>query len=254
METITTSINTLIAIPCYNEAKRLPVASYIDFISSREDIGFLFVNDGSKDNTIEILNEIVSKSRNSHVLDLKKNGGKAEAVRQGLIYGFEHFNPKYIGFWDADLATPLNEIAHFCGLLTDYEFNMVTGLRLMRLGAKVKRSQKRHYLGRIFASFASLLLKLPVYDTQCGAKMYEAKLVPLLFKDPFISKWLFDVEILARYINNFGRNEAILRIYEHPIYEWEDIGNSNLKMKDFFVAPLELLKIKRKYFSHQKSS
>ena len=187
METITTSINTLIAIPCYNEAKRLPVASYIDFISSREDIGFLFVNDGSKDNTIEILNEIVSKSRNSHVLDLKKNGGKAEAVRQGLIYGFEHFNPKYIGFWDADLATPLNEIAHFCKLFTDYEFNMVTGLRLMRLGAKVKRSQKRHYLGRIFASFASLLLKLPVYDTQCGAKMYEAKLVPILFKDPFIS-------------------------------------------------------------------
>ncbi len=100
----------------YNEAKRLPL-HLISILSLQEKIWLLFVNDGSRDNTIEILNEIVSKSRNSHILDLKKNGGKAEAVRQGLIYGFEHFTPKYIGFWDADLATPLNEIAHFCKLL-----------------------------------------------------------------------------------------------------------------------------------------
>jgi dolichyl-phosphate beta-glucosyltransferase len=124
---------------------------------------------------------------------------------------------------------------------------VVMGCRLMRLGANVKRKKIRHYLGRVFATTASILLNLQVYDTQCGAKLYKAVVVPSLFDKPFISRWLFDVELLARYITIFGLEEATKNIYEYPLSSWEDIADSSIKIKDFLKAPLDLWKIKRKY-------
>jgi len=115
------------------------------------------------------------------------------------------------------------------------------------LGAQVKRKNSRHYLGRIFATVASKILKLPVYDTQCGAKLYKKNIVLQLFEEQFITKWLFDVELLARYINLFGRGNAIEKIYEFPVFRWEDVGASRLKIIDFIKAPLELWKINKKY-------
>jgi len=146
------------------------------------------------------------------------------------------------------LATPLEEIPYFINTMLRFDFDVITGLRLMRLGAKVKRKNLRHYLGRVFATTASKVLKLPVYDTQCGAKLYKKQIIQPLFKDRFITKWLFDVEILARYIKFFGREKAVTKIYEYPVYQWEDIGGSQLKAKDFLKAPLELWKIKKRYF------
>ena len=240
-------MTTVIIIPCYNEEKRLNKQAFVDFVKENPTYSFLFVNDGSKDNTLEFLTQLTNNQENLYLLDLDKNGGKAEAVRQGMLYAAKNFDCNFIGFWDADLATPLTEIPHFVNAMINNDFDVVTGLRLMRLGAKVKRKGSRHYLGRIFATTASRVLKLPVYDTQCGAKLYKKQIVEPLFKDSFITKWLFDVEILARYIQLFSREKAIEKIYEYPIYQWEDVGGSQLKAKDFFKAPMELRKIKRKY-------
>lgn len=242
-------MQTIIVIPCYNEAERLSIQSFIDFVVSNPSISFLFVNDGSSDNTFEILDGIVKNNSNLYLLNLEHNSGKAEAVRKGMIFGVEKFNPKMIGFWDADLATPLNEIINFIRIMDVHDFDVVTGLRLMRLGARVRRSTKRHYLGRVFATVASNILRLPVYDTQCGAKLYKATIVPILFEEKFITRWLFDVEILARYLCHFGYKEAKENIYEYPLYQWMDVGQTRLKKSDFFKAPVELLKIKRKYLN-----
>jgi hypothetical protein len=130
-----------------------------------------------------------------------------------------------------------------------HDFDVVTGLRLMRLGARVRRSIKRHYLGRVFATVASNILRLPVYDTQCGAKLFKATIVPALFEEKFITRWLFDVEILARYLCHFGYKKATEDIYEYPLYQWMDVGQTRLKKSDFFKAPIELLKIKSKYLN-----
>ena len=143
----------------------------------------------------------------------------------------------FIGFWDADLATPLSEIPRFVHIAADHDYKVVTGLRLLRLGAGVRRKKLRHYLGRCFATAASVMLGLPVYDTQCGAKLYRTEVVTTLFSEKFITRWLFDVEILARYIVAYGRTAATNEIYEHPVFAWEDIAGSRLKAHDKTQIP-----------------
>ncbi len=215
-------MKTIIIIPCYNEAKRLPVNTFLDFLKTNSDVTFFFVNDGSTDNTMSVLEELTSKHSSLQYLDLEKNGGKAEAIRQGMQHVIREFNCEYVGFWDADLATPLDEIPYFINMANYRNYEMITGLRLTRLGTKVKRKTSRHYLGRIFATCASMVLRLPVYDTQCGAKLYRTDIVSGIFEQSFITRWLFDVEILARYVSLYGRENAMKNIYEYPVFQWED--------------------------------
>jgi dolichyl-phosphate beta-glucosyltransferase len=240
-------MQTTIIVPCYNEEKRLPVEAFISFAGKNKNVRFLFVNDGSIDNTSDVLKALTSKNENFSVLDLYKNEGKSEAVRRGMLHALKHFNSTYIGFWDADLATSLNEIENFINCFQKNDCQIVMGCRLMRLGANVKRKKSRHYLGRIFATIASMVINLQVYDTQCGAKLYKANIVSSLFEKPFTSNWIFDVELLARYITIFGMEEATKNIYEYPLSSWKDIAGSSIKIRDFFKAPLELWRIKRKY-------
>jgi glycosyltransferase involved in cell wall biosynthesis len=189
-------MQTIIIIPCYNEAERLPVNSFIEFVETNSDILFLFVNDGSKDNTLEVLKNLASKHPSLQYLDLEKNGGKAEAVRRGMLYATKKYDCDFIGFLDADLAIPLDEIQIFLHVMHRFDFNIITALRLVHLGAKMQRKFFRHIFSRIFTTTTSVVLKFPVYDTQYGFKMYEKQIVEPLF----ISRWLFDIEILACYI------------------------------------------------------
>lgn len=238
---------TCVIIPCYNEETRLPVKEFTAFALTNQDIHFLFVNDGSTDNTQVVLENIVKAGVNLHCLELTKNGGKAEAVRQGILWAIQNTDAGYIGFWDADLATPLSELTVFMQLITDRDLDVVTGLRLLRLGANVKRKKFRHYVGRVFATLVSAILDISVYDTQCGAKLFKASVASSLFKEAFITRWLFDVEVLARYIQTYGKERTTKKIYEYPVMNWEDIGGSRLKLGDFLKAPVELLKIYRSY-------
>jgi glycosyltransferase involved in cell wall biosynthesis len=233
---------TIIIIPCYNEAERLPVNDFKDFAAGNNDISFLFVNDGSTDNTADLLEKLESSNKRIYVLNLPANSGKGEAVRQGVMEAVKH-KPEYIGFLDADLATPLEEIHNFIDLLEKNDFELISGLRLARLGAQVKRKLSRHYIGRVFATAVSNLLRVEVYDTQCGAKLFERQLAEKVFQEPFKSKWLFDIEIFKRIIELYGREKSNRVIYEYPLLTWIDIKGSKLKLSDFIKAPFELLKI-----------
>lgn len=236
-----------VIIPCYNEAERLDKDAFIAYLEGHPEVQMLFVNDGSRDNTLEVLKAMAESHPQVHYLDVQPNGGKAEAVRRGMLHAAEHFQSDYIGFWDADLATPLYEIDNFLFHARRKNFDMVTGLRLARLGAEVRRKNTRHYIGRCFATVASSMLRIPVYDTQCGSKLFKTDIVNNLFSEPFVTRWLFDVEFLARYKKQYGRERALTCIYEYPLLAWEDVNGSKLKPKDFLKAPFELLKIKRKY-------
>ena len=239
-------MKTIVVVPCYNESKRLPQDAFLDYVERHDDVAFLFANDGSRDNTLEVLQSLTARHERLLLLDIQPNGGKAEAVRKGMLYAAGHYKPEYIAFWDADLATPLDEIKPMVEW-ADKGYDAIMGLRLMRLGAKVKRKPMRHYLGRCFATVASLMLDLPVYDTQCGAKLFRTEVVEAIFPEQFITRWLFDVELLARYKKVYGKERAIAKIYEFPLFQWQDIDGSQLKSRDFFKAPVELMKIKRKY-------
>ena len=199
-----------IVIPCYNEENRFPVVEFNDFYKATESICFCFVNDGSIDNTSGVLNNL-RKGRDNRILfiELKKNQGKAEAVRNGILKSLEWKNFDYIGYFDADLSTPLPEIFLLEESLRQKSiYQMAFGSRVMLLGVLIKRNACRHYLSRIFASLASSLLKLPIYDTQCGAKLIKAELASKIFTKPFVTRWLFDIEIFARIINFYGYEEA----------------------------------------------
>lgn len=241
---------SLIIIPCYNESKRLPIPQYELFFKSEvgSKIDFLFVNDGSGDNTIEVLRAFELNYTNVRTLDLKVNGGKAEAIRQGMLASI-NLEYDYLGYFDADLATPLVEISRLLELTkrTPKPF-LVMGSRIKLLGySDIQRKLRRHYIGRIFATVVSNMLKLPVYDTQCGAKLIQKEVAFELFQNPFISKWLFDVELLFRLKKRHSDFET--RIVEVPLKKWEDVAGSKISASYFLKAPLDLLRI---YFNYRQ--
>ena len=238
-----------IVIPCYNEANRLPVDFLVDFYSQSgsEKVNFCLVNDGSKDKTIELLNSIKQQFPNSvNVMNLQQNVGKAEAVRSGIN---EVLNKGYewIGYFDADMATPLSEIFHFDKAITGKNYTFVCGSRMKRMGATVERDTLRHYIGRVFATLASMALQLPIYDTQCGAKLIHSSVAKELFAEKFMTRWLFDVEIFARIIHAKGRPYVLDHTLELPLNEWYEIGGSKVNWSHAFLVPLQLFKIRRKY-------
>jgi glycosyltransferase involved in cell wall biosynthesis len=242
-----------IIIPCYNEEKRLVTEPFRRFNSTAHDVRFLFVNDGSTDKTGTILQNLIASDPGKFtLLNLSCNSGKAEAVRQGILKAIE-FSPEYVGFWDADLATPLEEIPKFLDIAESRpEIQMIMGSRVKLLGRQIIRRNTRHYLGRIFATAVSMVLRLPVYDTQCGAKIFKISgPTKALFEQPFISRWIFDVEIIARLISTrrgkpLAQPDAV--IYELPLTEWRDVPGSKLKFTDFFSAAWELTRIRNTYF------
>ncbi|HRX82392.1 MAG: glycosyltransferase [Planctomycetaceae bacterium] len=247
------SCDTYIVVPCYNEAKRLPTAEFHQFAAACDGIRFLFVNDGSSDETAELLAEIAaSNPQRFEFLDLPRNSGKAEAVRQGMIHALDA-SPVAIGFWDADLSTPLESIPDFRRVLQQHEtIEMVIGSRLPLLGRQIHRKPIRKVLGRIFATVASIVLGLRIQDTQCGAKLF--RVTPQLrsiIAEPFLAKWIFDVELFARFRQLHRQAEPKLcsadYIYEQPIDRWEEVGSSRLKSQDFAAAILDLSRI---YWRH----
>jgi len=235
----------LVVVPCYNEEKRLDVAAFRAF----EGAEFLFVNDGSRDGTLRVLEELRdSDPRKFDVLNLERNSGKAEAVRRGVLFALER-KPDVTGFWDADLATPLSEIPPFLETFdTRPEIEMVFGARVRLLGRAISRHASRHYIGRVGATLISRTLGLAVYDTQCGAKLFRANdALRTVFARPFLSRWIFDVEIIARFIELQGRDAVAGSIYEFPVRVWRDVKGSKVKSSDFLRALADLRKIRRAY-------
>jgi len=243
---------TVVVIPCFNEARRLPGDEIVAWTQAHADVGFLLVNDGSTDDTLRVLEKTAEQAAaRIDVLDLPRNCGKAEAVRQGMRRALES-DAVYCGFLDADLATPLDEIPRFVECLDDDpEREVVYGARVALLGRRIERSPVRHYLGRVFATVASNVLSLPVYDTQCGAKLFRAgPLARELFAEPFVSSWVFDVEVLARLIRIQRRDGGLAParvVYELPLRQWVDVAGSKVRPRDFMRAIAELWRIRARY-------
>jgi glycosyltransferase involved in cell wall biosynthesis len=249
------SIRAIVVIPCYNERDRLDPATFLAFFQAHPRIKLLFVDDGSTDGTGECLLEIKEKSEGAaDVLSLQPNRGKAEAVRQGMLHVLEsEARPDYTGFWDADLATPLETIPTFCSLMdTMDDLGAVFGARVKLLGRSIERHLIRHYFGRVFATVASAVLRIAIYDTQCGAKLFRINdELRQILSQPFISRWVFDVEIVARYAKSRRSHPELPPadqiIYEYPLQQWHDVKGSKLRFRDFLRAAVDLIRIQMHY-------
>jgi dolichyl-phosphate beta-glucosyltransferase len=227
-------------VPCFNEADRLDFGR---MASLPPGVTCLLVDDGSRDRTLELARR--HQSASLHVFALPRNAGKAEAVRQGVLHARARGlldNVDWVGYWDADLATPFSEVPHMLAYagLSEERVDGIFASRVRRLGSQIERSYIRHVLGRCFATLSSALLQLRVYDSQCGAKLLRTDLVDVAFGEPFISRWLFDLEILMRLR---GR-----QIVEYPLRAWTDVPGGTLRVSTEAVRTLlDLVRIRRRY-------
>lgn len=238
-----------LVIPCYNESLRLPKDAIIDFYNQQPHISFCFVNDGSKDATVALLKQIQhGREDRIYILDLTSNVGKAEAVRRGILESMQWKSFDRVGYLDADLATPLDEMLILKEVMEKMkECEIIFGSRVKLLGRQIERTAMRHYSGRFFSTFTSLILNLPIYDTQCGAKIIKSELAKRIFQDKFISPWLFDVEIFSRIRNLYGVEKSRKVMVEFPLYRWEEKGDSKIKFTHLLKVPVELIRIHWKY-------
>jgi glycosyltransferase involved in cell wall biosynthesis len=232
-----------LVVPCFNEAARLDVDAFRTFQLPGHQLEYVFVNDGSTDNTLRIIQAIPGT-----IVNLEKNSGKAEAVRRGILAAMDR-TTDYVGFWDADLATPLSELPGMMEIAESRSaIQMVFGARVRLLGREISRQPARHYFGRVGATLISSSLGLAVYDTQCGAKLFRATQdVREIFSTPFLSRWIFDVEIIARFVQRWGRDRVAKSLYEYPVTRWHDVKGSKVKSRDFVRALRDLWKIHRAY-------
>jgi dolichyl-phosphate beta-glucosyltransferase len=238
---------TFLAIPCFNEAKRLPRDS-VRALLADADLQLILVDDGSTDGTRALLDELAAQAPDRiEVLALARNSGKAEAVRQGLLAAIDRAD--VIGYADADFAAPADEVLRLAAAIRDSGADAVLGSRVAVLGANIQRSPVRHYLGRVFATGASLALDRPVYDTQCGAKFLRVSAsLRAALAAPFRSRWAFDVELLGR----LWAVDPDHRIVEVPLRRWVDVSGSKVRPAAMLRAGVELLWIARDLRRHRR--
>ena len=237
--------NTAIIIPCYNEENRIDHQAFINFIQTHENHLLCFVNDGSTDDTISVLENIKSAQSNRvHIVDMPKNGGKSAAVRAGAIYLADNTDAEFIGFIDADLSTDFEDFnALVQTLQSNSKLDLVYGSRNKGENAGIDRNFLRAVFSRIVKAFIYLILRLPIEDTQCGAKVFRRSVIKTAFAMPFQTKWLFDVEIFIR-LKRYSSPESIMdHMYEQPLNRWVHADDSKLGLNDALQIPMKLIVI-----------
>lgn len=225
-------MKTCLVIPCYNEVQRFSLSDYAEYYNARPDVSFVFVDDGSTDGTPALLKPFASgRGGRVAVISHPHNAGKAEAVRTGVLHALKAGSFDCIGFMDADLATPFGEMDRLitcCTIIPTAA--IVFASRVNRPGARITRSPLRRFCGMAFASAARLLLGISAHDTQCGAKLIQSAVAGDIFREPFMSRWLFDVELFLR--------AAALPVaapgmfVELPLAEWTEKGQSRIGTAD----------------------
>jgi len=231
-----------VVVPCFNEAQRLDV-SRLDALAEAAGARVLAVDDGSTDTTPELLVKLADADPDRYqVVSLPDNRGKGEAVRRGLVDAIAG-GAGVVAYCDADFATPPTEVARLVAAVRgDDGLDVAIGSRVAMLGAEIDRSAVRHYGGRLFATAASLVLGVDVYDTQCGAKAFRVTDgLRAALAQPFVSRWAFDVELLGRLMQSPGCRD---RCIEVPLRVWREPGGSKLTTWAGLVAAVDLLRIR----------
>lgn len=233
-----------VVIPCYNEEDRLLSDEFLKFVDENSGYHLCFVNDGSKDKTLEVLYKL-QKNREDYitVYDCVKNGGKAEAVRLGMLHMSEKKDLDYIGFLDADLSTDLRDFDDLVTTIENSDFKIVSGSRIARMGANITKESARKVISLTINLIIRKILRMDFKDTQCGAKIFHKDVIDLAFGKKFVTQWIFDVEIFKRMSLHFGLNKAKAMLCEQPLKRWIHADGSKLSMKDSIKIVMQLAQI-----------
>lgn len=240
---------TVLVVPCFNEERRLRFAAFDAYLSEARAAHVLFVDDGSRDETLKLLCDFQRKHMHScTVAKLPENRGKAEAVRQGMLAALEQ-GAQVVGYWDADLAVPLREVSLMEAVIhRDPETQLVIGIRFPLLGRRIRRDPVRGSLGRLSSLLTRVLTRLGTHDTQCGAKMFRASdTLRRCLQGRFDSRWLFDIELLMRLRNALG--SLTDTAYEFPLECWVEQAGSKIRPSAYLRSLRDLFRLTWRYSS-----
>jgi len=240
------AFDSAVVIPCYNEEKRINRRQYIDSLGDFSSKVFL-VDDGSRDKTFSVLKSLEREAPDRFIaIKTPQNVGKAEAVRLGINTALDK-QFTHIGFMDADLAVKFNEIPNFLQVFRNApEVNSVIGVRLPLAGHKIERGRGKYLIQGMITKLASILFSPTVSDTQCGAKMFTAEVLRPTVKEPFLSRWLFDIELLKR-ISSIAQSKGKNWLFELPVSSWSDVAGTKRKLSDYGKCLKDYFKILLKY-------
>lgn len=237
-----------IVVPCYNEGGRWNDDYWHDLVSFA-GIRWVFVNDGSTDDTATHLQRLGGRSA-ATILNAPVNAGKAEAVRLGMrkVLSSPQGNIFGVGFMDADGAFSPEAIREVVDAFaqrtsTDNLIDAVWSSRVALAGRSIHRSAPRHYVGRVIATYLSAGQPSLPYDTQCGLKLFvPSDDLRRCLAEPFQTRWLFDCELLVRWQGQVG---APMRIWEEPLISWQEIAGSRINLRESIRILKELQLVKR---------
>jgi glycosyltransferase involved in cell wall biosynthesis len=229
----------IIFVPFYNESKRLGVRDYLISLSKLKDVKFVLVNDGSTDNTLEMLNSF--RAQNFDVISHFRNSGKGEALRNAMLESLPNSKARTIGFLDCDGAFPIDTVKKILKIskatLSHGHYQVCIASRVMLSGRKVKRLPHRHYISRVIITLLGFRFAFMPYDSQSGFKLFKnSKQLEQVLARPFKTRWLFDIELLDRLTREFTGNI----IWEEPVQEWYDKPGSHLKLKSVLAVVREV--------------
>lgn len=228
-----------LAIPSFNDSSRL--GSFLPGLGravhdSGLEIQIQVVDDGSIESEVLETGRIVDMCREtfpcvSPLLTLGKNLGKGGAVYAGWA---QADSKGWLAFVDADGAIPAKEVMRFCRFaLSQVEYDGILASRVLMLGHEIDRTMKRHFVGRVYATLAKILVGVPVYDSQCGFKLFKKSCFEEVRPELTTMRFGFDMELIA----NFSlRGFPILEI---PIREWRDVPGAKVRL---FKDSLDMLR------------
>jgi dolichyl-phosphate beta-glucosyltransferase len=179
-----------VILPVYNESAIIEktLLAISAYAQQHPDYYFLFVNDGSTDNTAKLIKSKLSNGGNVAIKNLEKNVGKAEAIRLSLA----ELSSDYIIFTDGDLAYSLDHIDKVMDALKNSD--IAIGNR--KLGETHPQKAQRYVAGEAFNWLARKMLGLPYTDTQAGIKGFTKDVANKLFALNRIKDFSFDAELL----------------------------------------------------------
>lgn len=231
------NIKLSVIVPCYNEEKRFNTGfdHYFTFLQKQKYVWeLIFVNDGSKDKTLDLIKKNSTKSPNIKIVTYQKNHGKGYAICEGV----KNAKGKYILFTDLDHSVPVETINSFFSYF-ERGFDAVIGSRRVK-GAKllVRQPKLREYLGRGFTLLVRILVDFNIKDATCGFKAFENKVAKKLFAKITIYDWAFDAEIL------YLCKKLKIKYAQAPV-QWSDVGGSQVRLnKDILRSFVGLVKIR----------
>jgi dolichyl-phosphate beta-glucosyltransferase len=232
-----------IIIPCYNEEKRLKSEDLQELIRSTDADVFL-ANDGSRDGTLSVLQAFAQNHPDRcDVLDFQPNSGKANTIFLAVNELLKRDKYDYIGYFDADFSTPVSQITKILDEAKSPDVSFSIGSRVQLLNSGIKRKAHRHIIGRIIITLINLKFKLGIYDTQCGAKLFSTDILKQVFDKPFVTSWLFDVEIFVR----LQKKGLLTQGREVPIRDWVDVEGSKLGWRTGFKILMEMYRLFKTY-------